>query len=256
MAESIGVVIPTYNRPKETLRAVESALNQTFKPSQIVVVDDGSNDETVRELEGKLSGVSVEFVKLKHTGNPGLVRNEGIKRIQTELIAFLDSDDYWMPFKLETQLKQMLDSNVRAVCSNASIETEDGQNLDYQNRPNGEISLRSLIKSNHIICSSVMLDRKILQEISGFAEKMFVQGAEDYATWLRVSTLTKWHYTNKPLLFYSKEPIPHYSHNGSLFPELQAYSDFIQWTENRDKRKNLEFRLIIKLIKMAMFKAR
>lgn len=252
MAESIGVVIPTFNRPKQTIRAVESVLNQTVKASQIVVIDDGSSEENLRELEKMLSGVNVEFVKLNHTGNPGLIRNHGIKRLNTDLVAFLDSDDHWLPKKLELQLKQMSEFKARAICSNAIISSEAGFDDEYQNRPKGKITRASLIKSNEIICSSVLLDRQILLEVSGFAEKSFVQGAEDYATWLRISTMTDWHYTNEPLVSYSKEAIPHYSHNGSLFPELQAYSDFIQWTETRDSQKNLKFRLIIKLVKLVM----
>jgi glycosyltransferase involved in cell wall biosynthesis len=256
VAESIGVVIPTFNRPKQTIRAVESALNQTIKASQIIVIDDGSSDENLRELEKMLSEVNVEFVKLNHTGSPGLVRNEGIKRLSTDLVAFLDSDDHWIPEKLELQLKQMSELKARAVCSNAIISLEVGFDTKYQDRPTGKITRSSLIKSNQIICSSVLLDRQILLKVSGFAEKSFVQGAEDYATWLRISTMTDWHYTNEPLVSYSKEAIPHYSHNGSLFPELQAYSDFIQWTENRDRHKNLKFRLIMKLLKLVMLTVR
>ena len=254
MADSIGVVIPTFNRPKQTIRAVNSVLNQTIRPSQIVVVDDGSDAENVSELEQGLSNLNVEFIKLNHSGNPGLVRNAGIERLKTSLVAFLDSDDYWMPKKIEVQLSLISELKIRAICSNALINTSDAPNLEYQSRSSGKISQKTLFKSNQIICSSVIIDRGILLEVSGFAEKNFVQGAEDYATWLRISTITNWYYTEKPLVVYSKEPIEHYSQHGSIFPELQAYADFVQWKENRESLKNYKFRFTLKLIKLALMR--
>jgi glycosyltransferase involved in cell wall biosynthesis len=254
MADSIGVVIPTFNRPQQTIRAVNSVLNQTIQPNQIVIVDDGSLTENVSELEHALSKFNVEIIKLNHSGNPGLVRNTGIGRLKTSLVAFLDSDDYWMPQKLEAQLSLISKFDIRAICSNATINASDLSGFEYQSRPSGKISLRTLVKSNQVICSSVLIDREILSEVSGFAEKNFVQGAEDYATWLRISTITNWYYTEEPLVVYSKEPIGHYSQHGSRFPELQAYADFIEWKENREGLKNFKFRMAMKLMKLSLSK--
>ena len=78
MLKSVGVVIPTFERPKQTIRAVHSALNQTFKPTRIIVVDDGSAEATRSLLQTAMIELGVEYLQLEHSGHPGMARKKGV----------------------------------------------------------------------------------------------------------------------------------------------------------------------------------
>src|SRR4051794_17750234 len=115
--DTIGVVIPTYERAKETVRAVESVLAQTLQAMQVVVVDDGSSAATIDELARLLASHPVTLVRAPRSTHPGRVRNAGLEVLRTQWVAFLDSDDTWAPHKLETQLSAV--GGAVAICTNA-----------------------------------------------------------------------------------------------------------------------------------------
>lgn len=126
---TIGVVIPAYNAAKHIRRAIDSVLAQTRGPDEIVVVDDGSTDDIATVVEGYGS-----VVKLIRQANAGasVARNTGINATTSEWIAFLDSDDEWLPEKLELQI-ELLERNPRLVWTTANfIYCHCGQNLHTQ----------------------------------------------------------------------------------------------------------------------------
>src|SRR5215212_11526906 len=100
----VSVVIPTYNRRRLVVEAVESALAQTYRPLEILVVDDGSTDGTEAELHR--FGSAVRYLKQPNQG-AAAARNRGIRAATGELVAFLDSDDLWAPAKIEKQVALM-----------------------------------------------------------------------------------------------------------------------------------------------------
>jgi glycosyltransferase involved in cell wall biosynthesis len=104
---TVSVVIPTYNRANDLVRAVKSVLGQTRPPDEIIVVDDGSTDDTGAKIE-TFDG-RVVYIRQENRG-PGAARNRGIAAAHGEWIAFLDSDDRWLPEKLETQLHLTLET--------------------------------------------------------------------------------------------------------------------------------------------------
>jgi O-antigen/teichoic acid export membrane protein/glycosyltransferase involved in cell wall biosynthesis len=119
----ITVVIPTFNRAHLIGRAIESVLKQTFKPSQIIVVDDGSTDGT-REVCGKYAG-AIEYV---HQANGGVsqARNHGIQLARHEWVAFLDSDDYWTPVHLERTAAAIAETAGQASFYFTDMQIPDG----------------------------------------------------------------------------------------------------------------------------------
>ncbi len=250
----MGVVIPTYNRLDETLRAVSSVLNQTAKGIRVIVVDDGSDDCVLSKLRSELLSLEVELLELPHTGNPSKVRNRGIRELQSRYVAFLDSDDFWRADKIERQLKELLQSKSLAICSNAAVLEEGKIDELYQDLSKKYVNYNSLVNSNKVVCSSVLIDRELFLSCGGFPEATAVQGAEDYAAWLRVSQVTDWRYINEPLVTYSRESIGHFSLQSGLFPEIQAYTDFIQWKQTNSKKKSLKLRIILKLYKLILFR--
>ncbi|MGD9034415.1 MAG: glycosyltransferase family 2 protein, partial [Desulfobacteraceae bacterium] len=99
---AVSVIIPTYNRARKLLRAISSVLYQTFTDCEVIVVDDGSDDGTADCLKPVMSYIKY----IRHPDNMGVsaARNRGIRASRYPFVAFLDSDDYWLPKKLSTQM--------------------------------------------------------------------------------------------------------------------------------------------------------
>ena len=113
---NISVVIPTWNRADTIEKAVRSALDQIVLPFEILVCDDGSTDGT-EQIVKSIGDERVKWIPSPHSGRPALPRNRGIRESKGEWLAFLDSDDAWLPDKLEKQLNLAKKMGCRAVCS-------------------------------------------------------------------------------------------------------------------------------------------
>ena len=104
----VSVIITTYNRYNFLFEAINSVLNQTYKPIELIIIDDGSTDPTPEHLTTTNKYL---VINQNHTGMPGQVKNKGVEISSGEFVAFLDSDDLWLPRKLEKQLNQLIDNN-------------------------------------------------------------------------------------------------------------------------------------------------
>ena len=121
----ISVIIPTYNYGQYLGECLESAFSQTFRDTEVIVVDDGSTDDTAAILES-ISEPRLKHFRIAHSGISG-ARNVGLRHAQGEFVAFLDADDRWRPHKLETQLAMMrAEPSVGAVFSDFIRFTENG----------------------------------------------------------------------------------------------------------------------------------
>ena len=98
-----SVVIPTYNRADKVCRALKSVLNQSFVDFEILVMDDGSTDNTCEVVKG-FTDPRIKYEWAENFGGPAAPRNRGLRLAQGKYVAFLDSDDWWMPNKLEESL--------------------------------------------------------------------------------------------------------------------------------------------------------
>ena len=101
----ISVIIPAYNSEKTILRALESVNSQTFKPIEIIVINDYSSDKTEEVVKSFKSEITIIFLSNETNKGPSYSRNRGIRSSNGNWIAFLDADDYWHPQKLEFQIK-------------------------------------------------------------------------------------------------------------------------------------------------------
>ena len=194
----VSVIIPAFNRAHKVLRAVSSVLSQTFTDFEIIVIDDGSVDETV-EL---LSGFKDRITLIRHPENMGVsaARNSGIRASRSPLIAFLDSDDYWMPEKLETQVRYFMEHPDVLICQTEEIWMRNGVRVNPWKKhvkPSGEIFERSL-KLCVVSPSAVMIRRSVFDEIGLFDEEFPV--CEDYDLWLRIGCRHPIHLINSYLL--------------------------------------------------------
>ena len=109
--EMVSVIIPTYNRETVIGRAIESVLKQTYPHFELLIIDDGSTDQTKRVVE-RIADERIRYILLEENGGVARARNVGIAEAQYDYIAFLDSDDEWMPEKLELQMERLLDSSL------------------------------------------------------------------------------------------------------------------------------------------------
>jgi glycosyltransferase involved in cell wall biosynthesis len=180
----VTVIVPTFNRARKVLRAVSSVLDQTFTGYELIVVDDGSTDETMELLAPFADRITL----IRHPFNRGVsaARNTGITASSSPLIAFLDSDDYWFPEKLETQVQYFRERPDAVACQTEEIWVRNGVRVNPWNKhkkPSGRIFEQSL-KLCLVSPSAVMVRRSLLNEAGLFDEGFPV--CEDYDLWLRI----------------------------------------------------------------------
>jgi glycosyltransferase involved in cell wall biosynthesis len=185
MSADVTVVIPTFNRADKVKTAVASVLEQTVPAREIVVVDDGSEDNTLEVLEPFSGRITV----LKHSRNLGVsaARNTGIRAGDASLVAFLDSDDRWLPRKLEAQTSFFRENPGAVACQTQEIWVRGGRRVNPARKHlkrSGDIFQASL-KRCLVSPSAVVLRRSLLDEVGLFDETLPV--CEDYDLWLRVS---------------------------------------------------------------------
>lgn len=192
----VSIIIPTYNRSKLLNRALASVFKQTYKNFEIIVVDDGSTDQTVHQLEHG------PHLTLIHKENQGVskARNTGLEHAKGELIAFLDSDDEWMPQKLEQQVK-FFDKNPEAMIAQMDeIWIRDGKRVNPMKKH--EKRGGSIFKECLPLCvvspSAVMMRKKLFDEIGTFDESF--PACEDYDLWLRVAARFPIHFIEEKLV--------------------------------------------------------
>ena len=246
-SNSIGVVIPTYNRYIETVNAVESVLNQTQKVSHVIVVDDGSDLGIYTKLEKAIQNEVVNIIRINHSGHPGIAREAGRMQLQTDWIAFLDSDDLWHANKLERIFYHQKEFNASALCSKAF-----GLDLDATSPTTTRYLHRNeLFKANKIINSSVVLRAELLEEIGGIATSYSVRGCEDYATWLRIADKSKWLFVCEPLLEYnnnSHDSIRKDEEFQQSFSNIYALLDYALYSKTRKSKRKIGLRILLKYL--------
>jgi glycosyltransferase involved in cell wall biosynthesis len=196
----VTVVIPCYNSSATIKNCLESVLKQSYQNIEIVLIDDGSTDDTLpklRELKNKHQDrYSISVVTQKNAG-PSKARNNGVELAQGELIAFLDSDDIWIPEKLSLQIELYN----RFTQPPVMIGAPHPYNKSKIVAGYTEITLKKLLWSNFFQTSSVLSQRKILMD-NKFNENQ--KYSEDYALWLTLAKRGKCLLIHQPLTESSK----------------------------------------------------
>jgi glycosyltransferase involved in cell wall biosynthesis len=180
----VSVIIPTYNRWPMVGEAVESVLRQTSKSFELIVVDDGSTDRTVKELQKY--GLNVRLVSQLRSG-VAAARNYGATIAQGSYLAFLDSDDLWRPKKLEIQTMFMVQHPEVEICQTEEVWVRGGIRINPRARhrkPSGDI-FRPSLELCLVSPSAVMMTRELFEKVGRFDENLPV--CEDYDLWLRIA---------------------------------------------------------------------
>jgi teichuronic acid biosynthesis glycosyltransferase TuaG len=200
-APRVSAIIPTYNYARYAAAAVESALSQSFKDLEIVVVDDGSTDETAETL--RPFGRCIRYIRQAHRGLAA-ARNMGIRVSRGRYLAFLDSDDLWLPDKTSMQIAQ-LDPNpaVGLVYCEAALFTEASPteipHSYWAHHPSGRI-LPSLLRHNVVPSPTPMVRREMFDQVGLFDESL--GACEDWDMWIRIAQVSEFGYVDRVLAKY------------------------------------------------------
>jgi glycosyltransferase involved in cell wall biosynthesis len=193
----VSVIIPTYNRAVMVGRAIESVLAQVFRNYELIVVDDGSEDGTGRVLSQYRDRITV--LRQSRRG-VSAARNLGIRKSKGRLIAFLDSDDLWLPDKLSHQTAFFRDRPEALICQTEEIWIRNGRRVNPKKRhrkSSGDIFLPSL-ELCLVSPSAVMLRRPLFDDVGCFDESL--PACEDYDLWLRISSRHPVYLIDTPLI--------------------------------------------------------
>jgi len=180
----ISVVIPTYNRVTFLKDAIDSVLAQTFLDFELIVVDDGSTDDTPKLLSSYNNKVRV--ITQTNQG-PSAARNRGIEAAKSPWIAFLDSDDVWKPDKLKKQVRFITDNPDTKICQTEEVWIRNGKRVNPRKKHemhSGWIYEQCLPRCI-VSPSSVMIHKDVFEKVGLFDETMLA--CEDYDLWLRVT---------------------------------------------------------------------
>ena len=193
--QKISVVIPTLDRWRFLIRAIESVRTQTLQADEIIIVDNGSTDGTLNLLKSKYP-----MVKLICESKSGVsaARNRGIKAANGNLIALLDSDDAWHPRKLEEQLKVWEREKSRIIHTD-EIWYRNGVvvNQMAKHKKSGGDIFKNCLSLCCISPSSVLIDKSLFYEVGFFDEDLVV--CEDYDMWLRMTAFEEVSHIGQPL---------------------------------------------------------
>ena len=167
----VSVIIPTFNYGKYIEKAIDSVLSQTYKDFEIIVVDDGSTDNTKEIIETKYKD-KVRYFYQENKGAPA-ARNRGIKESNGKYIGFLDADDFFLENKIEEQIKLVNEQKkITVICDGVATEINTGQKLYYFCRDPEDIDPVKFILFDILPTSSALHSKKSLLEIGGFNEDL------------------------------------------------------------------------------------
>ena len=193
----ISVVIPVYNRENLVVRALDSVFLQSYRPLEVIVVDDGSTDETVKTIQNWIdahlqsNSFMVRLICQDQMGG-NAARNRGVEESIGEYIAFLDSDDVWNKKKLEKQLKYFEDSDVGGVycgVQHMDLASETITTTYQRNYPVGWILEEILVRDVTAQTSTYILRKEVFQKVGNF--DLSLQARQDWDMWIRLASKYK-----------------------------------------------------------------
>lgn len=196
MRKLLSVIIPTFNRAAYLAKAIESVLSQSFRDFELIVVDDGSSDNTKEVVSGFNSGVTYLYQDNK---GPASSRNKGLNKARGKFIAFLDSDDSWDKEKLIIQLKQMQKNPDYLISHTREIWYKNGKLLiqKKKHQKSGGYIFDKCLLLCAVSLSTAIVRKELFDEIGLFDETL--PCCEDYDFWLRASIKHPFLLIDKPL---------------------------------------------------------
>lgn len=201
--EKISVIIPTHNRADILPRAVKSIQNQTMPVDEIIIVSDGSTDDTnevVKKMQLEDGRIQLVSYYPGHNGN--YARNQGVGRATGDYIAFLDDDDEWLPKKTELQMKVFEENKKVGLVYSAQHCIFVDSDVHYVTKPSwqGDLSKQIFIHNDIGTPSQVILKKSVLEEAGIF--DLALGALQDYDLWIRCCQVTEIGFVSEPCINY------------------------------------------------------
>lgn len=200
----VSVIIITYNRASLLKTAMQTVLDQTFEDFELLIIDDGSPDDTENVVKA-FHDPRVRYVKHAQNQGEGGARNTGIQHAEGEYIAFLDDDDEWLPDKLQLQVA-LLDSQPQQVgfvhSALINFYADTGAELEKR-RPVDQVSgnvFDKLLAENFVILSTVLIRKACFDAVGPF--DVSIPAGLDYDMWVRIAQTYEFAYIDVPLIKY------------------------------------------------------
>jgi glycosyltransferase involved in cell wall biosynthesis len=201
MSSLVSIVIPLYKSAERFEKTLQAILDQTYEPIEILLVDDGSPDNT-GEIAARwvAEHANIRYFR-KENGGVGSARNYGIKQARGEFVAFCDHDDLWVPTKLEEQIPLFANARVGLVYGGARLisipkQTDYGTYCHYAEGH----CYRELLLKNALASSSAVIRKRCLDAVGGFSETADMQGVDEWHLWLRIARDYEVAAVHKPLI--------------------------------------------------------
>lgn len=196
----VSVVITCYNYGQYIGAAIESVLDQTWQDFEIIVVDDGSIDDTPQVMAEYHGHEKIRYLRQENQGQPK-AKNRGITESRGEFVAFLDADDLWLPEKLALQLRLFSDPAAGVGYTRRYWIDSEGQVVQGNERTLRRGTILNYIFIDNFICfSSAMVRRELLTAFGGFDESLPM--GIDYDLWVRLAAQCQFDYVDRPLVNY------------------------------------------------------
>lgn len=203
---NVSVIIPTYNRANVLGRAVRSVLDQDYRDFEIIVVDDGSTDNTEQVVRA-FDKPQIKYVRHEKNMGPAVARNTGIGHARGKYIAFQDSDDEWFPEKLgrQVQVFETASERVGAVYTGFWRIGDSSRKYEPRRREKlqGDIH-KELLRGNFLGTPTILVKKECFKSLGLFDEKLF--HLEDWEAWLRISTKYEFHLIDEGLVECFESP--------------------------------------------------
>jgi glycosyltransferase involved in cell wall biosynthesis len=201
---AVSIVITCFNYGHYLAGAIESVLAQTYRNFEVIVIDDGSTDNTMDLMVGLSRHPQVKYIRQNNSGQ-ARAKNAGIIHSRGRFLAFLDADDLWESEKLEKQMPFFADPRVGVVYSRARYIDEKGDILAFKEsgkylQPRSGKVTEHLFLDNFVLFSSSIVRRECLEKMNGFDETLSM--GIDWDLWLRLSVVYSFAYAEEPLLLY------------------------------------------------------
>ena len=222
----VSVIIPYFNDELNINKSVSSALNQTYKNLEIIIVDDENTKNSLVVLKKYKKKKNIKIIRTKYNSGVALARNKGIEKSKGKLIAFLDSDDYWNKNKLMEQVNAFKNNNIDICYTNYSGFV-DNNKIKYKIRSPKRMNFNKFLRECPISCSSVVIKKKILSKHK-FKK---LKTKEDYLLWLELSKKKyKFFGLDKFLSFYRiRDNSLSALHFNKLFSAYKIYSYYLKF---------------------------
>ncbi|WP_117149611.1 glycosyltransferase family 2 protein [Paraliobacillus zengyii] len=182
----ISIITPTYNAEKYIDETIMSVVKQSYTNWEMIIVDDGSKDKTIDLIKSyQKADNRINLTILQHNQGAGIARNTALKKANGKYIAFLDSDDKWLPEKLKKQLNFMQENNIAfSFTEYDRIQNSDsGQKIIKRVHIPTNANYKQLLKKNVVGCLTVMIDTSLTGEIT----MNDIRARQDYALWLELT---------------------------------------------------------------------